>query len=227
MYKNIEVLNKEKFKAMKFADIKANEVAKNIGIIPLGFTEVIDMSAYAPVIIMGKEEAEFVAFTGISKEVNIFRNNNVYIPTFPKTYPFLNTNVQDQNGNLKSVVSIDNGKSVSKKKKFFIFNKDGELQEKTADKIKLLKELTRQREVSKNIIKELKSHDLLIEKDFKVKYKDGEKVLLESFYVINRDALIKLSDEILSKWAKKGWMSIIDCHINSLKRFEKVLASIK
>jgi hypothetical protein len=40
MYKNIEVLNKEKFKNLKFDHVDAREVGKNIGLIPLGFTEI-------------------------------------------------------------------------------------------------------------------------------------------------------------------------------------------
>ena len=68
MFKKVEVLNKNKFKSMKFTDVKAVNVAKSIGIIPLGFSEVMDMSAYAPVIIMGNEEK--IVFDVISTSKN-------------------------------------------------------------------------------------------------------------------------------------------------------------
>lgn len=36
MYKNIKILDKEKFKNVKFDEVNGAEVAKNIGLIPLG-----------------------------------------------------------------------------------------------------------------------------------------------------------------------------------------------
>jgi len=225
MYKNIEILNKEKFKTMKFVDIKASEVSKNIGIIPIGFSEVLDMSYFAPVLIMGNKEREFAAFTGISKDVTIFNNDKIYIPRFTQTYPFVNTIAKNENDELKNVISIDNGKNVSKRKKFFIFNKTGELQKKANEKIKMLKDLAIQRDVSKKIIKELDSHGLLLKKNFTVKHEEEERTLIETFYIVNREKLITLDDTVLALWAKKGWMSVIDCHIKSLVNFQKVLES--
>ena len=90
MYKNLEVLDKTKFKTMKFTQVDVNEVAKNIGIVPLGYDEIIDMTYFCPVLIMGEGESEFVAFTGISKDKNIYKQENILIPTFCQTYPFAN-----------------------------------------------------------------------------------------------------------------------------------------
>lgn len=228
MFKKIEVLNKEKFKSMKFADLKSEDVAKQTGVMPLGFNEIIDMTYFSPVLIMGSEDAlEFVAFTGVSPKVTIFNNENVYMPMFTQTYPFINMIVKDENDQLRSVIGIDNDKDVSKRKKNFIFNKEGELQKIASAKIEQIRELNRQRDVSKRIIKELKDNDLLLKKDFKIIFDEKEKIILDNFYVVNRDKLTSLDDKIVALWAKKGWMSIIDCHIRSLKNFERVLASVE
>ena len=40
MYKNIKILDKEKLKALKFDDVNTSEIAKDIGLILLGFSEV-------------------------------------------------------------------------------------------------------------------------------------------------------------------------------------------
>lgn len=88
MYKNIKILDKEKLKALKFDDVNTSEIAKNIGLIPLGFSEVWYASHDCPVIISSGENAEFLAFTGITKEISVFNKNEVYLPAFVRSYPF-------------------------------------------------------------------------------------------------------------------------------------------
>jgi hypothetical protein len=228
MFKKVEILDKEKFKGMKFNEISSLEVARNTGVIPLGFNEIIDMAYFCPVLIMGNDDAlEFVAFSGISQKITVFNNENIYVPNFLKTYPFMNMMVKDENDNTRSIIGIDNDKDVGKRKKTAIFTKDGELTEQAQEKITSIRELNRQRDISRKIVMAMKEKDLLLEKDFKVKYEDEEKVILEKFYIINREKLTTLDDTTVSLWAKKGWMTIIDCHIKSLMNFEKVLVSIK
>ena len=96
MYKNIEILNKEKFKNFKFDDVDAKEVGKNIGLIPLGFTEIWSASFNSAIIISAGDNAEFIAFCGINLDITIFNKENVYLPAFLKTYPFLNVEVENK-----------------------------------------------------------------------------------------------------------------------------------
>lgn len=166
MYKNIKILDKEKLKALKFDDVNTSEIAKNIGLIPLGFSEVWYASHDCPVIISSGENAEFLAFTGITKEISVFNKNEVYLPAFVRSYPFLNVNISDEDNRANSVIAIDeNVDFVGKSKKNFIFDKEKNLTQEASLKIELVRELNRQREVSKAIINELKELDLLDRKE--------------------------------------------------------------
>ncbi len=225
MYKNVEVFDKEKFKNIKFDNIEASEVGKNIGLIPLGFNEVFDISYNAPIIITAGDDGELSAFTGISHELSIFHDKNIYTPIFTKTYPFLNITVKDENDKLNSVIGIDNSEFVGKNKKTVLLNKEGKIQKIANDKISLTINLNKQRDVSKKIVSQLKKYDLLLKKDLRVNVDNTERVILKEFYIVNREKLITLEDEILATWARKGWMSVIDCHIKSLANFQKVLSS--
>ena len=228
MFKNIEMLDKEKFKSVKFASVEAIEVAKNSGMIPLGFNEVVDMACYTPVIIFGEDTKEFVSFTGISKDISIYNNNeNTYLPKFTKTYPFVNTFAKDENDAIQSIIGIDNGEYVNKKKKLFIFNKKGEVQKIANEKIEMVRELNSKRDISKKIIKELEEHGLLQKQNFKIQHNDEEKTIIEEFYIVNRAKLIELDDKIISTWAKKGWITIIDCHLKSIGNFKEIFANKK
>lgn len=226
MYKNIVVLDKEKFKSLKYDEVNFVEIAKNIGLVPVGFTEVWNASHNCPIIINAGEDAEFLAFTGITKEVTIFNKENIYMPAFIRTYPFLNLDIKDKEGKNNYVIGIDNNPDyVAKNKKNPIFDKNKELTKESEAKINLVKELNRQRDVSKKIVKELKEHDLLVKKDLRVNLGKEEKVILDEFYVIDIDKLVKLDDKIISTWARKGWMGIFDAHLKSIVNFDKILKS--
>jgi len=228
MYKNIKILDKEKFKNVKFDEVNGVEVAKNIGLIPLGFTEIWHASHHCPIIISAGENAEFLSFTGITKEITIFNKDEVYLPAFVRSYPFLNVEIKGEDEKINSVIAIDeNADFVGKNKQFFIIDKEKNITKEANSKIELVRELNRQREISKKIIAELKAHDLLVKKDLKVVVDNNERIILDEFYIINIEKLTKLDDTILALWARKGWMGIFDAHIKSLNNFQKVLTAKK
>ena len=225
MYKNIEILDKKEHKLLKFADLKAQDVAKNIALIPLGANEVLDMSCEAPVLITAGDSAEFVVFSGVSKEISIFNNENTYVPKFIQGYPFLSVFAKAEDDTLNSVIGLDNSQHVGKKQKISIFSKGGELEALAEEKIQKVRALSTQRDISKKIIAALKEKGLLLKRDFRVKTEDKEQVILPEFYIVDRMALAKLDDATLASWARKGWMSVIDASVKSLSGFEKVLQS--
>ena len=75
-----------------------------------------------------------------------------------------------------------------------------------------------------NIIDELKKHNLLIKRSFDIKVKENEsKTILSDFYVDDKEKLYKLDDKLLVNWAKKGWLHIIEAHIESIENITKLL----
>lgn len=224
MYKNITILDKEKSKDLKFDEVDLSYIGKNVGLIPLGFSEVWYASFNSAVIINSGENAEFLAFTGILPEISMFNLSNVYFPAFIRAYPFLSIDVNDDKNSLNSVIAIDeNPLFVGVDKEHKIVDDGKNLTQFALNKVNLVRELNRQREVSRKIVKELKSKDLLIKKDLKARLNNQEKTILDEFYVVNIDKLLKLDDETIATWAKKGWMSIFDAHLKSISNFEKIL----
>lgn len=224
MYKNIEVLDKSKHQNVKFDNVTALEVAKNIGVVPIGVDEVLDMSCIAPVLISSGDNAEFISITGISNDANIYQNESLYKPNFVKSYPFFNITVKDTNDKLVRLIAIDQDERfIGDKKDNSVFTKDNTLEELAENKIELVRKLDKSREISKIIVKEFQEKNLLTKKDFRIKIGEEERVVLKEFYVINRDELLKLDDATLSLWAKKGWMGIIDAHTKSLGNFQNLV----
>jgi len=221
MYKDLEVLGKEKFKDIKFDTVDVAEVGKSIGLVPVGFLEVTDMGSIVPVVIMGGEnEMEFIGLFSLSNEMSVFNKQSLLNPLYLRTYPFVNVRAKAEDDTVSNVIGIDvNSECVGEDKTVSIFDDKGELTNEANAKVEMVRELNRQRDISKNIIKALKDNDLLIEKDFKIKAGEEEKTILENFYMVDREKLYALDDALLLEWAKKGWLTLIDCHIKSLRNF--------
>ena len=158
------------------------------------------------------------------KEISIFNKSDIYIPAFIRAYPFLNVEVKDDKEQLNSVIAFDNNSDfVSEDKEFNIFDEDKNLTKEALAKVELVRELNRQRDISKKIIAELKSNDLLIKKELKININSEEKTILSEFYIIDIHKLVQLDDETVASWARKGWMGILDAHLKSIPNFEKIL----
>jgi len=225
MYKNIEILDKKKHAKLKFDMVDPIEVAKNIGIVPLGVNEVLDMGGSAPILISAAEQKEFIAFTGISKEVTIYNKQNIYIPRFIQGYPFLSVNAKNEKGENNPIIAIDNNKSfIGKNKQNSIFNKNDELETQSIVKVDLIRQLNRQRDISRTIIQTLQSEGLLLKRDFKIKNGDEEQVILNEFYIIDKQKFMKLDDATLALWVRKGWIGVIDAHFRSMENFQRIFS---
>lgn len=222
MFKKVIVLDKAKHKKTKFDEVSSQDVASYIGSIPLGFHEVILVAPYCPVIISGDENhLEFIAFGGVSGVMSVFKKSYVYKPLYLQTYPFLNAVLIDKKGNRSDVIGLDESEFVGKEKGHFIFE-EGKLSPLASHKIGLIRELNKKRDVSKKLIRELQKYDLLQKQDFKIKYQEETKVVADNFFVVNREKLMRLPDDILALWGKKGWITIIDMHLLSINNFSKL-----
>jgi len=228
MFKNVKVLRKEENLENKYSSPSVEEKLKTSRLIPLAISEVNRYSSLAPIIISGNHEKEFALYVGLSASKNILTNSD-YIdePQFLKNHPLTIIKVKNEQNEDVSVIGIDNNtKYLSKDKEISIFSND-ELSKTFEEKIKNVKILEFQRQISKDMIKEFEKHNLLQEQTFNIRV-DGEvKPIIDGYFIVNREKLNELDDTILALWAKKGWMGIIDAHLYSLRNFQKLVELIK
>jgi hypothetical protein len=228
MFKNVEILKKSEFKSLNFDQIDSKEFVEEVKLIPLGVDEIYNYTSYAPIIITSGKQSEFALFPGITDKTTIFHKNScTNTPNYIKSYPFLMLKVKDKNDELIDVIGIDkNDKFVGENKTNKIFNSSEELEELSKNKINNLKTFHKKRELSRIIMYNLKEKDLLQKQSFKIRVNEKDESILTDYYIVNREKLLKLDDETLSTWSRKGWISIIDAHLNSLKNFEKLVNNL-
>jgi hypothetical protein len=225
MFNNIEIFKKEGFRSLKFEGIPSSEFVENQRLVPIGADEIHDFIAHAPVIITGGNNSEFALFSGIVSNGTIFNKTDfINKPDIIKTYPFTMVKVKNEDDKLMNIIGVDiNEKYVSNVEGSDFFDKDENLSEESKDKIDILKNLYQKRELSKVIIANLKEKNLLDKQDFKLNIDGNAQNILTDFYIVNRKKLYELDKETLVLWSKKGWLSLLDAHLHSLKHFQKLV----
>lgn len=228
MYKNLQVLDKEKHKNLKINPMTDLLFAKNLSSVALNANEVIAVGASFPVVFGSESAPSIMGVFSITNE-NLAINNEGkwitnYVPMAIRKYPFALGSTQENPEN--KVILIDEESVLfSKTKGKGLFNSKGEQSEALDNAVKFLVSYEQQAQVSKNIAKLISDSGILEDREISVGEGDEKKVLVNGFRIVNRDKLNALSDDILADWVRKGIITLIDAHLRSLDNI-KILFSL-
>jgi len=136
-----------------------------------------------------------------------------------RKYPF-ELIPKDKESDEKVILIDENAKVFSKTKGKQLFTKDGKESEVLKNAINFLKEWDREVQNTNAVLKAIKDADILEEREISIGEGDEKKVLIKGFKVVSREKLNKLDDKTLALWVRKGIISFIDAHINSLSKID-------
>lgn len=225
MYKNIKILKKNENLKNRFSKVSIEKKLEWSKLIPIGIDEVMEYGSVLPIVISRGEHPEFALFAGLSSTNNIFTQSSyMKEPSFLRNYPFMMVYAKNQNDEEMSVIGIDVDEDfVGFDKEVAIFGEDGELTLEAKELMDNVRGLHRRREALREIAKELKRRDLLMEQSFNINVEGTIQNILKDYYIVDIKKLRMVDDETLSLWAKRGWIGIIDTHLYSLRNFEKIV----
>ncbi|PIF04243.1 MAG: hypothetical protein CSA86_02680 [Arcobacter sp.] len=223
MYKNLQVLDKEKHKDLKISSLSDLNFAKHAPFIQISINEAILVGATFPIVFTSEENSKLVALVSLGGDSLAINNEGKwitqYVPSFLRKYPFSLASTKENTE--RKVILIDEDSSLfSKSKGKQLFTKSGEQSETLEHAINFLKENEKQVLITKNIIKEIVQSDILEERDISVGEGDEKKVLVNGFKIVDKEKLYALSDDILAAWARRGILTFIDAHLKSLENIE-------
>ncbi|WP_458699911.1 SapC family protein [Sulfurospirillum sp. 1307] len=223
MYNKLVVLDKEKHKSLKVTPLENLNFAKDLKFIPILANEIAMVSEIFPVVFTSDEIPSLVALTSLGKE-NLAINDegkyiSRYVPAFLRKYPFSLANTKEDSE--QKVILIDEEASnVSKSKGKQLFNKEGEQTEVLKNAINFLTDYEKQNLNTQAVIKAIKDSGILEDREISVGEGEEKKVLINGFQVVNKDKLNALDDETLALWVRKGIITFIDKHLESLSKIE-------
>lgn len=223
MFTKLVVLDKEKHKSLKISPLEDLNFAKKQAFVPVLANETALVAEMFPVVFTADEKPSLVTLTALGSD-NLAINAegkyiSRYVPAFLRKHPFSLTSAE---GNAdKKVILIDEEAScVSKTKGKQLFTKDGEQSETLKNAINFLIDYEKQKLSTLAIVKLIKEAGILEDREISVGEGEDKKVLVNGFQVVSREKLNELDDATLALWVRKGIISFIDSHMNSLSKIE-------
>jgi len=223
MYKNLQVLDKEKHKDLKLSSLSDLNFAKQSPFIAVSVQETALVGVKFPIVFTAEKNSALVALVSLGGESLAINNEGKwitnYVPSFLRKYPFSLASTKENEE--QKVILIDEDSTLfSKSKGKQLFKKSGEQSETLEHAISFLTANEQQTIVTKNIINEIEKSGILEERDISVGEGDEKKVLVNGFKIVDKEKLYALSDDILASWARRGILTFIDAHLKSLENIQ-------
>lgn len=220
MFKNLQILDKEKHKGLKVSEMKDLFFAKDMPSVPVMLNEVETVGKTFPIVFTNSKETPMLVTITSLGNGNLAINEEGkwitnYIPITLRKYPFSIASVKDKPE--QKVIMIDEDSLlVSKSKGKQLFKKDGSQSELLEKAVKFLSENDKYNFATKELVSEIIKSGILEEREISVGEGEEKKVLISGFSVVDREKLNNLSDDILASWVRRGIISFIDLHLKSL-----------
>ncbi|WNZ00163.1 SapC family protein [Sulfurospirillum sp. 'SP'] len=223
MYQNLVLLNKENHKNLKINPMTNLSFAKQSTTVPVVANEISLIGKDFPVVFTGGEQTSLVALTSLGGD-NLAINAEgkyivSYVPAFLRRYPFA-LGANQQNAEQQLVLIDEASELFSHSKGKQLFTKDGNPSETLNNAIQFLQGYETEQTKTNAVVQEIKQSGILEEREISVGEGETKKVLVNGFLVVSREKLNALGDEILASWVRRGIISFIDAHLNSLAHIQ-------
>lgn len=223
MYKNLQVLDKEKHAELKINPMEDLNFARGNTFLPVVAAEAALVGAAFPIVFTADENPSLVTLVSLGQD-NLAVNADgkwitKYVPSVLRKYPFALAGTKENPEQKVILIDEDSG-LFSKSKGKQLFKKSGEQSDTLKHAINFLTNHENQMVVTKNVAKVIADSGILEDREISVGEGDEKKVLVNGFKVVDREKLNGLSDDILADWVRKGIITLIDAHLKSLDNIQ-------
>ncbi|MBF0203702.1 MAG: SapC family protein [Desulfamplus sp.] len=233
MFKKIEPLTQNNHQDLRFTTISNYNFARKISNAPISFSEFLHASRHYPIVFI-KGSTLPVVLLSLSQNQNNFINDDgswkvPYIPAHFRQYPFAlvkaelpadasaTSSQKDAEANQdRYVVCIDrDAPHFASSQGDIMFTANGEFTEMTIKAVDFLKLYQQEMAVTSNIVKLMEEKEILVDRQFNVNA-NGQNISVGGFRTVDMQKLNALEDAVLADWVRKGILSLIFSHVNSL-----------
>jgi hypothetical protein len=218
MYKKLEALSVEKHIDLKLDLTVSYAFVAGVHMVPLSYSEIIPASRFCPVIFPEKDKPFPNALMSLDPGKNVFVNEKGdwtghYIPAHIRLYPF----ALGQTGKQANfAVGVDTsaphfltGRGEP------LYTANGEPSQFLNTTIDALKKFYHELAQTGELFALFAKNNIIYPAQATVK-RHGTPALIKGFSSVDTQKLADLDPKIIKDWIKRGFMSIIFAHINSL-----------
>jgi hypothetical protein len=198
----------------------------NTNAIPLLIDEFPMAAAYYPIVFAAGTAPVPAAVVGLKNDSNLFLDregrwlNGAYLPAYVRRYPFI---LMDDPEQKQFVLCVDEKSDMlSEQGEYALFEND-QPSEFTKSAMEFCAALRQQGDATDEFVAALKEHNLLVPNDAQIDLRDGSRLQLSGFLVIDPQKFDAMPDSIILQWRKKGWLGLVYAQLLSSHRWQNLV----
>lgn len=192
---------------------------------PIVVGELAAASAAYPVLFSG-DTAQPIVVLGMQQS-NLFVTDGrwdpaAYVPAYVRRYPFGFIATVNPEG---FALAIDAGSDrvVKAGEEGALLFEDGQPTELTRQALSFCDAFQGEAAATQAFGQALKAQNLLIDRRADATLKDGRKLGLDGFQIVDVERFNAMPDDVVIDWHRKGWLALVHFHLASLDRFRNLL----
>lgn len=198
----------------------------NTNAIPLLVDEFPMAAAYYPIVFAAGPSPIPAAVVGLRNDNNLFLDeqqrwvNGAYLPAYVRRYPFI---LMDDPEQKQFVLCIDEASDMLSEKGEFPLFEGEEPSSFTKSAMEFCAALRQQGDATDEFVKALQEYDLLMPNDAQIDVRDGSKLQLSGFLVVDPKKFDALPDNVVLAWRRKGWLGLVYAQLLSSHRWQNLV----
>ncbi|GAA4339929.1 SapC family protein [Pigmentiphaga soli] len=188
--------------------------------VPLIAAELPVACRHYPIVFTAGDQPYPVAVLGLRGKQNLFVDEagnwkaDAYVPAYVRRYPFI---LMENEGATEFTLCVDEtaGAFMEGRDNPF-FDADGKPTDIARNALAFCGDYQKQHTLTAEFAQALTSAGLLVDNRADVALRNGEKLSLSGFRVIDEARFAKLSDKEFKRWRTKGWLPLVYAHLISV-----------
>jgi len=220
---NFEPLDPEKHQALRFSELSHFNFAKSLSSVPISLTELQLAATFYPIVLPGDGSPVPNVLLSIENGTHPYIDDMgkwkvPYIPLCLRLYPFLLAKTENkENGQSQYVLCLD-----QEADHFFgetgepLFTESGEIRGFVTHTFDTLKLYQQELSAVQSLFSKLNENGVIADRTFEFQ-SAGQNNRLDGFRGVDMEKLISLDDASLAELVKDGTMSLVYCHLQSIR----------
>ena len=194
--------------------------------IPLLIDEFPMAAAYYPIVFAAGPSPIPAAVVGLRNDNNLFLDKDgrwqegAYLPAYVRRYPFI---LMDDPEQKQFVLCLDDSSDMLSTQGEYPLFENNEPSAFTKSAMEFCAALRQQGDLTDEFVKALQEYDMLMPNDAQIDLRDGAKLQLSGFLVINPQKFDALPDNVLLQWRRKGWLGLVYAQLLSSHRWQNLV----
>ncbi len=225
-YNRLEPLEPGRHGALSLvAANKTFDFARQTNSVPLNAIEFIAAARHYPILFNGDERGMPLALVGLRAHENLFVEDGghwaegCYIPAFIRRYPFVLTNPRNAED---IALCVDPDAPLIESGGDRPLFSEGVPTPVLQNVAKFCASYAREQNRTRDLVAALRDAGVLIDRSVDIALRDGEKVAMRGFKVVDEKKFQALPDDVVLAWWHNGWLGAIHAHMVSLGNFGRL-----